>query len=81
MLTTELEKYSRRLTLLSPAMEKISSRLESISEEPSSKNELADKNILHNQIVKALDIANIELGHIISILGGLKLSWNLIFSI
>jgi chromosome segregation protein len=62
LLTTELEKYSRRLTLLSPAMEKLSSSLESISEEPSSKNELADKNILHNQIVKAIDIANIELG-------------------
>jgi chromosome segregation protein len=72
LLTTELEKYSRRLTLLSPAMEKLSSSLESISEEPSSKNELADKNILHNQIVKAIDIANIELGQTISILGGLE---------
>ena len=72
LLTTELEKYSRRLTLLSPAMEKLSSSLESISEEPSSKNELADKNILHNQIVKAIDIANIELGQTMSILGGLE---------
>ena len=72
LLTTELEKYSRRLTLLSPAMEKLSSSLESVSEEPSSKNELADKNILHNQIVKAIDIANIELGQTISILGGLE---------
>ncbi|MGH9990943.1 MAG: chromosome segregation protein SMC, partial [Nitrososphaera sp.] len=72
LLMTELEKYSRRLTLLSPAMEKLSSRLQSISEEPSSKNELADKNILHNQIVKAIDIANIELGQTMSILGGLE---------
>ena len=72
LLMTELEKYSRRLTLLSPAIEKLSSRLQSIGEEPSSKNELADKNIVHNQIVKAIDVANIELGQTISILGGLE---------
>jgi chromosome segregation protein len=47
-------------------------RLQSIGEEPSSKNELADKNIVHNQIVKAIDVANIELGQTISILGGLE---------
>src|SRR5918998_6978663 len=44
LLTIELEKYSRRLTLLSPAMEKLPLRLQSISQEPSSKKELADKN-------------------------------------
>ena len=72
LLTTELEKYSRRLTILTPAMEKLSSTLQSISEEPSSKNELADKNMAHNQIVKAIDVANIELGQTMSILGGLE---------
>ncbi len=72
LLTTELEKYSRRLTLLSPAIEKLSSRLQRIGEEPSSKNELADKNIVHHQIVKAIDVANIELGQTMSILGGLE---------
>ncbi|HEX2471167.1 MAG TPA: chromosome segregation SMC family protein, partial [Nitrososphaera sp.] len=72
LLATELGKYSRRLTLLLPAMEKLSSRLQSISEEPSSKNELADKNIVHHRIVKAIDVANIELGQTISILGGLE---------
>ncbi|HZA99542.1 MAG TPA: chromosome segregation SMC family protein, partial [Nitrososphaera sp.] len=36
LLSTELEKYSRRLTLLSSAMEKLSSRLQSVREEPSS---------------------------------------------
>ncbi len=72
LLMTELEKCSRRLTLLSPAMERISSRLQSIGDQPSSKNELADKNIVHNQIVKAIDVANIELGQTISILGGLE---------
>jgi chromosome segregation protein len=72
LLTTELKKYSRRLTILMPALEKLSSRLQSISEEPSSKYELADKNIAHNRIVKAIDVANIELGQTISILGGLE---------
>ncbi len=72
LLMTELEKYSRRLALLSPAIEKLLSRLQRIGEEPSSKNELADKNIVHNQIVKAIDVANIELGQTMSILGGLE---------
>ncbi|HZB00170.1 MAG TPA: AAA family ATPase, partial [Nitrososphaera sp.] len=72
LLSTELEKYSRRLTLLSSAMEKLSSRLQSVREEPSSKKELADKNIAHSQILKAIDVANIELGQTISILGGLE---------
>jgi chromosome segregation protein len=72
LLMTELEKYSRRLTLLSSTIEKLSSRLQRISEEPSSKNELSDKNIAHNQIVKAVDVANMELGQTISIVGGLE---------
>ena len=72
LLVTELEKYSRRLTLLSPAIEKLSSRLERIDEEPSIKNELAHKNMLHNQTIKAIDVANIELGHTMSIVGGLE---------
>jgi chromosome segregation protein len=72
LLMTELEKYSRRLTLLSPAIEKLSSRLQRIGEEPSSKNGLADKNMVHNQIVKAIDVANIELGQTMSMLGGLE---------
>ena len=40
LLTTELEKYSRRLTILTPAMEKLSSTLQTISEEPSSNKSL-----------------------------------------
>jgi chromosome segregation protein len=72
LLVTELEKYSRRLTLLSSTIEKLSSKLQRIGEEPSSKNELSDKNIAHNQIVKAVDVANIELGQTISIVAGLE---------
>ncbi|HEX2168785.1 MAG TPA: chromosome segregation SMC family protein [Nitrososphaera sp.] len=70
--STELQKYSRRLALLSPATEKISLRLQSISEEPSSKNKLAEKNMSRTDIVKSIDGANIELGHILSILRGLE---------
>ena len=69
---TDLVKYSKRLALLSPAMEKISSKLRSISEAPSSKNKLAEKNISRTNIVKSLDVVNIELGHILSILRGLE---------
>jgi chromosome segregation protein len=69
---TELDKYSMRLALLSPAMEKISLRLQIISEESTSKNKLAEKNMSRTHIVKSLDVANIELGHILSMLRGLE---------
>jgi chromosome segregation protein len=72
LFTRDLEKYSRRLALLSPSMQKLSSRLQSISQEHSDKNQLAEKNIAHNQIVKAIDVYNIELGQTISIVGGLE---------
>ncbi|MFL6510657.1 MAG: chromosome segregation SMC family protein [Nitrososphaera sp.] len=72
LLTTESKKYSRRLALLSPAIEKLALRLNSVSEEPSSKKKLDEKNITHNQVVKAIDIANIEIGHTQSILRGLE---------
>ena len=69
---TELDKYSKRLALLSPARERISLRLRIISEESTSKNKLAEKNMSRTHIVKSLDVANIELGHILSMLRGLE---------
>ena len=72
LLAIELEKYSRRLALLSPAIGKLSKRLQTLSEEPSSKNKLAEKDIIHNHIIKSIDVANIELGHKLSILRGLE---------
>jgi chromosome segregation protein len=72
LLTRDLKKYSRRLDLLAPAMEKLSSRLLKMSEGLSGKSELVDKNLAHNQIIKAIDVANIELGQTISILRGLE---------
>ena len=71
-LSAELKKYSRRLVLLMPAIEKLSSMLQNIGDKPSGKNELAAKNIEHNKIIKAIDATNIELGQTISILRGLE---------
>jgi chromosome segregation protein len=71
-LAMELAKYSRRLGLLVPAIGRLASRLQSIGDEPSSKSELAAKNFERNQTIKAIDMANIELGQATSMLGGLE---------
>lgn len=68
----ELAKYARRLELLTPAIGRLSSRLQAIGDEPSSKSELAAKSQQHNQIIKAIDTTNIELGQATSMLGGLE---------
>ena len=72
MLTMELCKYSRRLELLTPAIDRLSSRLRSIGDEPSSKSELAAKTLQRSQIIKAIDTTNIELGQVTSTLGGFE---------
>jgi len=72
LLGIELRKYSRRLELLAPAIDTLLSRLRSIGDEPSSKSELAAKNLQRNQIIKAIDTTNIELGQAISMLGGFE---------
>jgi chromosome segregation protein len=72
LLAAELARYSRRLELLAPAIGRLAARLQSIGDEPSSKSELAAKNLERNQIIKAIDTANIELGQSASMLGGLE---------
>jgi chromosome segregation protein len=72
LLAEELARYSRRLELLGPATGRLAARLQSIGDEPSSKSELATKNVERNQIIKAIDTANIELGQATSMLGGLE---------
>ena len=72
ILTMELCKYSRRLELLTPAIDRLSSRLRSIGDEPSSKSELAVKTLQRSQIIKAIDTTNIELGQVTSMLGGFE---------
>ncbi|MDQ3872890.1 MAG: chromosome segregation protein SMC [Thermoproteota archaeon] len=71
-LTEDLKKYSRRLSILVPAMEKLSLRIQQVGDEPSSRNELAEKNIERNNIIRAIDAANIELGHTKSTLSALE---------
>jgi chromosome segregation protein len=72
MLAEELARYSRRLELLAPAIGRLAAKLQSIGDEPASKSELAAKNVERNQIIKAIDTANIELGQATSMLGGLE---------
>lgn len=55
-----------------PAIGRLASRLQSIGDEPSSKSELAAKNLERNQIIKAIDTANIELSQATSMLDGLE---------
>jgi chromosome segregation protein len=71
-LMTEAAKCTRRLSLLDSTIERISAKLQSIGDEPSSKSELAAKNFDHNQIIKAIDSANIELGQTASMLSALE---------
>jgi chromosome segregation protein len=71
-LALELGRNSRRLGLLAPAIGRLSARLQSIGDEPSSKSELAAKNLERNQLIKAIDTANIELGQATSMLGGFE---------
>ena len=68
----ECAKYARRLELLNPAIRRLSSRLQTIGDEPSSKTELAAKSQERSQIIKAIETANIELGQATSVLGGLE---------
>jgi len=43
-----------------------------MGEEPSSKSKLAEKNMSRTHILKAMDVANVELGHMLSMLRGLE---------
>ncbi|AIF83705.1 chromosome segregation ATPase [Candidatus Nitrososphaera evergladensis SR1] len=71
ILEAELEKYRRRLTLILPAVDRLSVRLQGI-DESNAKAQLAEINVERNQIVKQADSANIELSQISSSLGGIE---------
>jgi chromosome segregation protein len=70
-LAAELEKYRRRLALISPTIDRLSTRLQGIDESVA-KAQLAELNVERNQIVKQADSANIELSQISSSLGGIE---------
>jgi chromosome segregation protein len=71
-LELELGKLNRRMELLQPSMEKLSSRLQSIADESSTRSELAQKNQQRNQINKAIDTASFALTQVSSTLGGIE---------
>lgn len=71
LLAAELERCRRRLALISPTVNKLSSRLQGI-DESAAKARLAEINVERNQIVKQADTANIELSQISSSLGGIE---------
>lgn len=70
-LALELEGYRRRLSLIAPTIEKVSARLQSISE-PAAKAEFAAKNAERNQAVKQVDSANMELGQLAASLSSIE---------
>ncbi|HJS82955.1 MAG TPA: hypothetical protein VJ742_09005, partial [Nitrososphaera sp.] len=71
-LEIELGKLNRRMELLQPSMEKLSSRVQSIADESSTRSELAQKNQQRNQINKAIDTASFALTQVSSTLGGIE---------
>jgi chromosome segregation protein len=71
-LEIELGKLNRRMELLQPSMEKLSSRVQSIADESSTRSELAQKNQQRNQINKAIDTASFALTQVSSSLGGIE---------
>lgn len=71
LLAAELERCRRRLALISPTVNKLSSCLQGI-DESAAKARLAEINVERNQIVKQADTANIELSQISSSLGGIE---------
>lgn len=70
-LATELERYRRRLALISPTAGGLAARLQGI-DESAARAQLAETNVERNQIVKQADGSNIELSQISSSLGGIE---------
>lgn len=71
ILLTDTAKWTRRLSLLVPSIERLSATLKSIDNDSISKSQLDEKSLQRSQIIKAIDSANIELGQNLSILNGL----------
>ena len=70
-LTAELARYSRRIELILPSIERLSARLKTI-DESAARAELASIQVERNGLVNQVDGANIELGKIITSLGGIE---------
>lgn len=68
---SELAIFKRRLELITPSMERVSARLQSI-DESAAKAELLSMQVERNQVVKQVDSANIELSQISSSLSTIE---------
>ena len=69
---SELSRLKRRLELLGPTIAALSAKVQSIADEGTTRNELAEKNLERNQINKALDGENFALSQMTSTLGGVE---------
>ncbi len=72
LLAAEAARGARRLSLLTPAIERLVAKIQSIGDEPSSSSALSTKNFERNQIIKTIDSVNLELGQVGSMLGSLE---------
>jgi chromosome segregation protein len=72
LLSSEISKWNRRLSLLIPSIERLSNRLRRIDDESTIKIELNAKSMERNRLIKAIDSLNIELGQNSSIVNGLE---------
>jgi len=70
-LASELARCNKRLELITPSIERVSARLQTI-DESAAKAELALIQVKRNQVVKQADGANIELNQITNSLGGIE---------
>lgn len=69
---SELSRLKRRLELLEPTAAALAARVQSMADEGTTRNELAERNLERNQINKALDGENFALSQITSTLGGVE---------
>ncbi|MGI0026021.1 MAG: hypothetical protein ACREA4_12875, partial [Nitrososphaera sp.] len=69
---SELAGLKRRLELLGPTTAALAARVQSISDEGTTRKELAEMNLQRNQINKALDGENFALSQLTSTLGGVE---------
>ena len=68
---TELSRMIRRIELIEPTLARLATSLQSIGDENSTRQQLAQKSQERNQINKSLDSANFALAQLNSTLGGL----------
>ena len=69
---SELSRLKRRFELLGPTIAALTAKVQSIADEGTTRNELAEKNRERNQINKTLDGENFALSQLTATLGGVE---------